>query len=104
MLLLSAKNNNNNYSPKVFADSDDHKKLKCFIYSTVMFLKDPILMTVFSFLNFNPETDLNASKISMSSWNELNVPSNAKVASSANTRPQSHVYLNRREISFFAAA
>ena len=79
--LLSAKNT----IPKVFADSDVHKKFKCFKYSTVVFLKDPIRKTVFFLLfSFNPETDLKASKTSMSSWNELKVPSEAKVTSSAN--------------------
>ena len=79
--LLSAKN----CIPKVFADSDVHKKFKCFKISTVVFLKDPICRTVFFLLfSFNPETDLKASKTSMSSPNELKVPSNAKVASSAN--------------------
>ena len=32
--------------PKVLADSDDHKKFKCFRYSTAVFLEDPILRTV----------------------------------------------------------
>ena len=36
-----------NTIPKVFADSDDHKKFECLKYSTVVFLKDPIRRTVF---------------------------------------------------------
>ena len=34
---------------KVLADSDDHKKFKCFRYSTTVFLDDPILRTVVFF-------------------------------------------------------
>ena len=40
--------------------------------------------SVFLLLSFDPETDLKGSKTSMSSRNELKVPSNAKVASFAN--------------------
>ena len=32
--------------PKVLADSDDHKKFKCFRFSTAVFLRDPILRKV----------------------------------------------------------
>ena len=46
IFLLSAKNT----IPKVFADSDVHKKFKCFKYSTVVFLKDPIRRTVVFFI------------------------------------------------------
>ena len=49
------------------------------------FLKTLFLGQKFFLLSsFNPETDLKASKRLMSSRNEYKVPSNAKVASSAN--------------------
>ena len=76
IFLVSAKK----IIPKVLADSDDHKKFKCFRYSTAVFHRT----VVFLLFSFNPETDLKVSKTLKSSRNEFKVPSNAKVASSAN--------------------
>ena len=44
--------------PKHLADSDDHKKFKCFRYSTAVFLVDPIVRTVvFLLLSFFQNID-----------------------------------------------
>ena len=72
--------------PSVLADSEDQEKFSCFMYSISVFLKDPIHNTeFFLFLSFKPDIDLKASNISISSLNDLKVPSSANVASSANS-------------------
>ena len=70
--------------PSVLADSEDQEKLRCFMYSISVFLKDPIRNTeVFLLLSFKPDIDLKASNILISSLNDLREPSSANVASSA---------------------
>ena len=70
--------------PSVLADSEDQEKIRCFMYSISVFLKDPIRNTgVFLLLNFKPDIDLKASNILISSLNDLREPSSANVASSA---------------------
>ena len=72
--------------PSVLADSEDQEKFSCFMYSISVFLKDSIHNTeVFLLLSFKPDIDLKASNISISSLNDLKVPSSANVASSANS-------------------
>ena len=42
--------------PSVLADSEDQEKLRCFMYSISVFLKDPIRnIEVFLLLSFNPD-------------------------------------------------
>ena len=80
MRLLSEK------SYKVLADSEDQKNFSNFMYSILLFLKDPIRNTVvYMLLRFKPDIDLKVSNILMSSLHDLKEPSSANVASSANS-------------------
>ena len=84
--------------PSVLADSEDQEKLRCFMYSISVFLKDPIRNTeVFLLLSFKPDIDLKASNILISSLNDLREPSSANVASSAKS-----VLLNSLSKEFIA--
>ena len=72
-------------TPSLLADSKDQENFSCIMFSFSVFLKDPIDSTeVFLLLSFKPEIDLNASKILMSTWNDLKELSSANVASFAN--------------------
>ena len=72
--------------PSVLADSEDQEKFSCFMYSSFVFLKDPIRITeFFLLLNFKPDIDLKASNTLISSLNDFKEPYNANVASSANS-------------------
>ena len=80
--------------PSVLADSEDQEKLRCFMYSISVFLKDPIRNTeVFLLLSSKPDIDLNASNILISSLNDIKEPSSANVASSAKSVLLNSLYI-----------
>ena len=62
--------------PSVLADSEGQENVSCFMYSNSVFLKDPIRNAKgFLLLSFEPDIDLKASNILMSSLNDLKEPS-----------------------------